>query len=82
VRSAANSGTALKPFASFGVPMCEFHHSEQHRIGQPAFQIRHHLNLFLTAAAYFHHSPDHKMKEALNVVGQYLETNAAGPDEQ
>ena len=74
VRSAANSGTGLKPHDSFGVPMCEAHHMEQHRIGQQAFQKRHHIDLFLTAAARFRNSPDTKMKEVLrDVATQYLE---------
>jgi hypothetical protein len=74
VRSAANAGTGLKPFDSFGVPMCALHHSEQHRIGQPAFQIRYHLDLFRTAAAYFRQSPDHAMQEALkDVATQYVD---------
>jgi hypothetical protein len=67
------NGIGLKPHDSFGVPMCDFHHLDQHRIGQPAFQIRHHIDLFTTAAAYFRNSPDHKMKEALrNVATQYI----------
>jgi hypothetical protein len=73
VSSAANSGTALKPFASFGVAMCEFHHSEQHRVGQPGFERQHHISLFGTAAAFYRQSPDHEMKEALkDVATQYL----------
>jgi hypothetical protein len=74
VRSAANSGTALKPFASFGVAMCELHHTEQHRIGQPGFERKHHISLFGTAAAFYRNSPDHEMQEALkDVATQYVD---------
>jgi hypothetical protein len=74
VRSAANSGTGLKPFASFGVPMCDQHHSEQHRIGQPGFERKYNISLFRTAAAFSRQSPDTKRKEALrDVATQYLD---------
>jgi hypothetical protein len=74
VRSAANSGTALKPFASFGVAMCDLHHTEQHRIGQPGFERKHNISLFGTAAAFYRNSPDHEMKEALkDVATQYVD---------
>jgi hypothetical protein len=74
VRSAANAGTGLKPHASFGVPMCDLHHREQHRIGQPGFESKHHIDLFRTAAAFFRQSPDHAMQEALkDVATQYVD---------
>ena len=74
VRSAANAGTGLKPHASFGVPMCDLHHREQHRIGQPGFESKHHIDLFRTAAMYFRQSPDHAIQEALkDVATQYVD---------
>ena len=66
VRSAANSGTGLRPHDSSAVPLCHEHHAEQHRIGQPAFERRYRIDLAALAADFTRLSPDLKMKEAMN----------------
>ncbi len=65
IRSAANSGTGIKPNASFGISLCDEHHLEQHQIGQPAFERKYGLDLFALAAEFVRRSPDRKMKQAL-----------------
>lgn len=45
VRSAANAGTGLKPHSAHGISLCCYHHIEQHRIGQPAFEKRYGIDL-------------------------------------
>lgn len=39
-RSAENAGMGMKPSDFWLIPLCRFHHAEQHRIGQPAFEAR------------------------------------------
>ena len=65
IRSAANSGTGIRPNASFGVSLCHTHHLEQHNIGQPAFERKYGLDLFALAAEFMRRSPDCKMKETM-----------------
>jgi hypothetical protein len=38
VRTAANSGTALKPDDMEVIPLCAYHHRLVHRMGQKTFQ--------------------------------------------
>lgn len=52
VRSAANSGTGLKPPDSCSVPLCVRHHVELHVHGSQTFEIQH--NVDLAALADWH----------------------------
>lgn len=45
VRTAANSGTALKPPDTETVPLCVAHHAEGHRTGWRTFEDRHGVDL-------------------------------------
>lgn len=65
VRSAANSGVGLKSHSSSGIPLCTAHHSQQHSIGQPAFERLYKIDLFALAAEFTRRSPDRVMREAL-----------------
>lgn len=67
IRSAANSGTGLKPPDWFLVPMCHWHHVEQHQHGQPAFERKYGLALLTLAAHYASISPDKEMKQAMEI---------------
>lgn len=69
VRSAANSGTGLKPHDASGVSCCRFHHAEIHRIGQPAFERKYLLDLANLAAEFAKASPDKMMVEAMRDAG-------------
>lgn len=65
VRSAANAGTGLKPHSAHGISLCCYHHIEQHRIGQPAFERKYSIDMNALAAAFVKASPDTAMKAAL-----------------
>jgi len=66
MRSAANSGTGLKPSDIYAVPLCTLHHKEFHDIGAGRFQELHHANLWEYAAQLAAKSPDKRMQEYLN----------------
>jgi hypothetical protein len=65
VRSAANSGTGVKPADWSAISLCSSHHAEQHRIGQPAFERRYGINLAALAAEFVLGSPDVAMRDAM-----------------
>lgn len=70
VRSAANSGTSLKPHSAFGISLCDNHHREQHQVGQPQFERTHGIDMGALAAAFVKASPDIAMRESLKLVPQ------------
>jgi hypothetical protein len=39
VRTAANSGTGMKPSPFYAVPLCRYHHDKYHRIGRASFEL-------------------------------------------
>jgi hypothetical protein len=45
VRTAANSGTGIKPSAFFAVPLCRSHHDAYHRLGRHTFERDHGVDL-------------------------------------
>lgn len=63
IRTAANSGTGLKPHDASGVPMCADHHLHYHRIGHISFERQYGLSLVKLAAEFASKSPDKKMLE-------------------
>lgn len=65
IRSAANSGTSLKPHDAFTYPGCFNHHAEQHQCGQGTFEDRHGIDLYAIAAELVRRSPDHAMRVSL-----------------
>jgi hypothetical protein len=65
VRCAANSGKDDKPSDCYGVPLCQYHHAQQHQIGQPEFERRHGIDLFELAREFVRRSPDWEMKQVL-----------------
>lgn len=68
-RSAANSGTGLKPAAWETWPGCETHHAEQHLIGQKAFELKYGLDCAKEAARLARMSPDVEMRQAMREAG-------------
>lgn len=68
-RSAANSGTSMKPGPEWMMPLCRTHHREQHQIGQPAFERKYGIDMEVKAAEFAASSPDLKIKAAM---GEYL----------
>lgn len=77
IRSAANSGTGLKPHDRFGVPLCFNHHQEQHQVGQGTFEDRHGLDLLAIAAELVRRSPDVQMR--LSLLDEGLLVKATAP---
>ena len=71
-RTAANSGKGIRPFAWFGVPLCDDHHMEQHR-GVKSFERKYQIDLMAIAAELARVSTDTAMKEAM----RSLESEAA-----
>jgi hypothetical protein len=58
VRTAANSGTGLKPPDSgHTVPMCHDHHLEYHQIGKRTFQAKHGIDLAQIASELIERPP-------------------------
>src|SRR5579864_4203134 len=68
LRSAANSGTGLKPSSADGVSGCREHHAEAHRIGHDTFARKYGINLWALAAEFARRSPDRALREALRGV--------------
>ena len=57
VRSGTDGGTGMKPSDGWTISLCEFHHREQHRIGERAFELKHSLDLWLMANEFARRSP-------------------------
>lgn len=68
IRSAANSGTGLKPHSAFGISLCHYHHALQHAVGQREFEKRYRINLEQLAAEFVRASPDRAMRESLRLA--------------
>jgi hypothetical protein len=57
VRCGTDGGTGLKPSDRWTISLCEFHHREQHRIGETAFGRKHSLDLRNLALEFAGSSP-------------------------
>jgi hypothetical protein len=66
IRSAANSGTGIKPADWDAIPLCWSCHKLQHLIGQREFEKQFHINLTELAKEFARQSPDTGMREAMN----------------
>lgn len=64
-RTAANSGTAIKPPDWWTFSACRKHHAEQHTIGQLAFERKYGINLADICAEFARLSTDIAMKAAM-----------------
>ncbi len=64
LRTAANSGKALKPADWFTVPLCNDHHAEQEGRTE-SFCRKYGIDLWEIAAVLARRSPDLAMKEAM-----------------
>ncbi len=72
LRTAANSGTALKPPDWFGIPLCQWHHARAHAIGHDTMARENGVDLeylFKTAAWLAARTPDKKMRLAMKEQG-------------
>ena len=57
VRSGTDGGIGLKPSDKWVISLCEFHHREQHRIGEQTFEEAHSLDLVALAREFARRSP-------------------------
>ena len=61
VRGGTDGGTGLKPSDRWALSLCAFHHREQYKIGERAFQARHGIDLYALAMEFARRSP-HRQK--------------------
>jgi hypothetical protein len=60
VRTGTDGGTSLKPSDCWTIPLCRFHHAEQHRKGERAFEQLYKIDMKKIAAALWAKSPHAK----------------------
>jgi hypothetical protein len=61
VRKTGHGGMGLKPSDRWVVSLCAFHHKEQHRIGERAFEARYGIDLIELACEFARRSPHWRM---------------------
>jgi hypothetical protein len=49
VRRGSDGGVGMKPGDNFAIPLCEWHHHEQHSIGEQSFEMRHRFKMLQVA---------------------------------
>ena len=65
VRVGTDGGTGMKPSDRHCISLCKECHGEQHRIAEPAFELRHKIDMKALAFAFFMRSPHrHKLEGA------------------
>jgi hypothetical protein len=57
VRGGGDGGVGIKPSDKWTISLCGFHHREQHRIGERAFERRHAIDLMALAREFARRSP-------------------------
>ena len=57
VRDGTDGGAGMKPSDCWVISLCTFHHVEQHRIGERAFQEKHSINMLELAKLFARRSP-------------------------
>jgi hypothetical protein len=67
-RSAANSGTGLKPGDENVVNLCAYHHYELHQRGKRGFQAKYGLELADHARWLSAQSPDPRVREKIKLT--------------
>jgi len=68
VRTAANSGTGIKPIDGYAVGLCHAHHMESHAIGDLTFQAKYRINLMKLAGEYVAASPDWQLRDTMRTL--------------
>lgn len=69
VRTGTDGGAGMKPSDWWTIPLCAGRHQEQHRIGEPAFEAAHKLDMKAIALGLARQSPDLAMREAAKAAG-------------
>lgn len=57
VRTGTDGGQALKPSDRWTISLCNYHHAEQHRIGERSFEKRYGIDLAALAEEFARRSP-------------------------
>jgi hypothetical protein len=57
VRTGTDGGLGLKPSDRWTISLCQFHHLEQHELGEAAFARRYDLDLIALAKEFARRSP-------------------------
>jgi hypothetical protein len=57
VRNGTDGGLGLKPSDQWTISLCQFHHLEQHEIGEEPFELQYDLNLHELAREFARRSP-------------------------
>lgn len=65
VRHETDGGAGLRPSDWWTLPLCFFHHAEQHAIGEPAFEKRYGINMKDIALGPARQSPDQDMRRIM-----------------
>ena len=61
----------LKPSDPYGISLCAFHHAEQHRIGEPAFERKYDIDMKKLAARFVQRSPQRReLEEAARMIAE------------
>ncbi len=58
-----SGGMAIKPFDWWTWPGCDAHHTEQHQIGERAFDAKYGVDMRAAAKWLADHTPDKRMRE-------------------
>ena len=57
VRTGTDGGMGLKPSDSFAIPLCRWHHTQQHQMGERAFELFHQISMLRIAEDLARRSP-------------------------
>ena len=57
IRGGTDGGLGLKPTDKWTISLCQFHHLEQHEIGEAAFERRNDVDLLELAREFARRSP-------------------------
>lgn len=71
IRTAANSGTAVKPHDQYGLSLCAGHHKEAHDHGHKTFAGRHRIDLEKLAAEFAAKTTDTALRDAMKAQGEF-----------
>jgi hypothetical protein len=57
VRVGTDGGTGMKPSDKWTISLCEFHHAEQHLLGENVFQQKYRIDMVALASEFARRSP-------------------------
>lgn len=60
VRIGTDGGMGVKPSDTYAIPLCHFHHDQQHRLGERSFEAQHKISMLRIAEDLVRRSPSVK----------------------